>query len=96
MHRAAADTTALLLLLMLLLLLLPLLLLMITMNTAILDCDDNATDHDKRGDKRTTTPMSMMMELQQNTVDDEAVLDCDNSATGDEEQWVMLMASAWL
>ena len=58
MHRAAADTTALLLQLLLLMLLLrlllPLLLLMIMMSTAILDCDDTATDHDKRGDKRMT------------------------------------------
>ena len=29
-----------------------LLLLMIRVNTAVLDYDDNATDHDKRGDKR--------------------------------------------
>ena len=42
------------LLLLMLLLLLLLLLLMVMMHIAILDCDDNATDHDKRGDKRMT------------------------------------------
>ena len=56
MRRAAADMPALLLLLIMLMLvlMLPLLLLMIMMNTAVLDRDDNATDHDKRGDKRMT------------------------------------------